>query len=215
MPHCSAKQVFAKHLSNRQEGAIRMKKYTRDMVRRRKRRIDYRLKDRTWEPQEEPMLSTRNIQYEMGSRLRGTAVGGIGMMHLVARRTGLIDGIDSKVEVLKRHLFVSRVRSRDEHRLPHAQWRYVPGRHRAETTGRGLPGCAGRAADSGSDDGWRLLSAIRDKDIDQLMASINETRRKVWSRQPEAFFEMAIVDADGTLAKTGGECKEGMDVAFN
>src|SRR5437867_4868850 len=26
---------------------------------------------------------------------------------------------------------------------------------------------------------------------------------------------MVIVDADGTLAETGGECKEGMDVAYN
>src|ERR1043166_10326415 len=45
-----------------------------------------------------------NIQYEMGDRLRGTAVGGIGMMHLLARRTGLIESIDTNVEVLKRHL---------------------------------------------------------------------------------------------------------------
>jgi len=50
------------------------------------------------------MLSASNIQYEMGDRLRGTAVGGIGVMHLLARRTGLIESIDSKVEVLKRHL---------------------------------------------------------------------------------------------------------------
>ena len=40
----------------------------------------------------------------MGDRLRGTAVGGIGMMHLLARRTGLIESIDTNVEVLKRHL---------------------------------------------------------------------------------------------------------------
>lgn len=81
-----------------------MKKYTRDMVGRRKRRIDYRLRDRTWKPQAERMLSASNIQYEMGARLRGTAVGGMGLMHLLARRTGLIESIDSKVEVLKRHL---------------------------------------------------------------------------------------------------------------
>jgi NAD(P)-dependent dehydrogenase (short-subunit alcohol dehydrogenase family) len=104
MPHCAAKQVFAKHLKQQQEEAFRMKKYTREMVRRRKRRMDYRLRDRAWKPQEEPMLSASNIQYEMGDRQQGTAVGGIGVMHLVARRTGLIDAIDAKVDVLKRHL---------------------------------------------------------------------------------------------------------------
>jgi hypothetical protein len=47
------------------------------------------------------------------------------------------------------------------------------------------------------------------------MASINETRLKVWAKQKEEFFETAIIDADGTLAETGGECKQGMDVAYN
>src|SRR5919108_5082591 len=81
-----------------------MKKYTRDMVRRRKCRIDYRLRDRTWKSQPKPMLKASNMRYEMGARLRGTAVGGIGMMHLLARRVGLIESLDNKVEVLKRHL---------------------------------------------------------------------------------------------------------------
>jgi len=46
------------------------------------------------------------------------------------------------------------------------------------------------------------------------MWSINETRLKVWRQQSEEFFEQAIVDADGTLAKTSGECKQGMDVTY-
>ena len=50
------------------------------------------------------MLSARNIRYEMGDRMRGLSVGGIGMMHQVARRTGLIEAIDKDVHVLKRHL---------------------------------------------------------------------------------------------------------------
>jgi hypothetical protein len=50
------------------------------------------------------MLTASNIQYEMGDRLRGTAVGGIGAMHLLARRTGLIETLDGHVQVLKRHL---------------------------------------------------------------------------------------------------------------
>ena len=45
-----------------------------------------------------------NIRYEMGDRMRGLSVGGIGMMHQVARRTGLIEAIDKDVHVLKRHL---------------------------------------------------------------------------------------------------------------
>ena len=192
-----------------------MKKYTRDMVRRRKRRIEYRLRDRTWKPQQKPMLSASNIQYEMGDRLRGTAVGGVGMMHLLARRTGLIESIDGKVEVLKRH-------------LPYHESDHVLNiAYNALSGGTCLEDIELRRQDEVYLD---ALGAQRipdpttagdfcrrflPEDIEQLMSSINETRLKVWKQQGEEFFEQAIVDADGTLAETGGECKQGMDVSYN
>jgi hypothetical protein len=37
---------------------------------------------------------------------------------------------------------------------------------------------------------------------------------KVWQQQGDDFFEQAIVDADGTLAETLGECKQGMDITY-
>ena len=37
---------------------------------------------------------------------------------------------------------------------------------------------------------------------------------KVWKRQPEEFFEEAVLDMDGTLVETTGECKEGMDISY-
>ena len=45
------------------------------------------------------------------------------------------------------------------------------------------------------------------------MTAVNETRLRVWGRQPAAFFREAMIDADGTLAETTGECKEGMDIS--
>ena len=38
---------------------------------------------------------------------------------------------------------------------------------------------------------------------------------KVWARQPNEFFEQAIIDMDGHLVETTGECKEGMDIAYD
>src|SRR6267378_2631089 len=51
--------------------------------------------------------------------------------------------------------------------------------------------------------------------IEALQTAINETRLRVWRSQPAAFFAEAIIDADGTLAETTGECKAGMDIAYN
>lgn len=192
-----------------------MKKYTRDMVHRRKRRIDYRLRDRTWKAQQKPMLSASNIQYEMGSRLRGSAIGGIGMMQLLARRTGLIESIDGSVEVLKRH-------------LPYHESDHVLNiAYNALSGGTCLEDIELRRQDEVYLDALGaqripdpttagdFCRRFESRDIEQLMASINETRLKVWRQQREEFFEQAIVDADGTLAETGGECKQGMEVTYN
>ncbi len=42
----------------------------------------------------------------------------------------------------------------------------------------------------------------------------NETRLKVWQQQGDAFFEEAIIEADGTMVETTGECKQGMDINY-
>lgn len=191
-----------------------MKKYTREMVRRRKRRMDYRLRDRTWKAQPKPMLKASNIQYEIGDRLRGTAVGGIGAMHLLARRVGLIESIDTQVDVLRRH-------------LPYHESDHVLNiAYNALSGGTCLEDIELRRQDEVYLDtlgaqripdpttAGDFCRRFRAEDVEQLMTAINETRLKVWAQQGEEFFEQAIVDADGTLAETYGECKQGMDVTF-
>jgi len=46
------------------------------------------------------------------------------------------------------------------------------------------------------------------------MDAINETRIGVWKQQPPEFFEEAVIDMDGSLAPTYGECKEGMALSY-
>ena len=50
--------------------------------------------------------------------------------------------------------------------------------------------------------------------IEALHTAINETRVRVWRAQPAEFFAEAVIDADGTLAETTEQCKEGMDIAY-
>jgi len=77
---------------------------TRKRLVQRKQRIGRRLREIHWADQSRPMLAARNIQYEVAARARCVACGGIGAMHLVARRTGLVEALDRNVHVLKRHL---------------------------------------------------------------------------------------------------------------
>ena len=50
------------------------------------------------------MMTATNIHYELADRVQGLSAGGIGAMHLLARKTGLVGSINSMVHVLKRHL---------------------------------------------------------------------------------------------------------------
>lgn len=69
-----------------------------------KLRIEHRLRDREWSAQAEPMMAGKNIHYEMSSRDRGIAIGGIGAMHLLSQRLGVAKAIDSRLHLLKVHL---------------------------------------------------------------------------------------------------------------
>jgi hypothetical protein len=66
-----------------------------------KRRIARRLDKTKLGDCGRPMFTASNIHYEIGDRCRGITHGGIGAMHLLARRLGLIDAIDERLHLLK------------------------------------------------------------------------------------------------------------------
>ena len=184
-------------------------------MRQRQRRIEYRLRDIQWEDQPQPMFTARNIQYEIADRDRGLDFGGIGARHRLVRRTGLIEDIDGELELLKRHLPYHE----SDHVLNIA-YNIVAGgtrlddieiRRNDEVYLDALG--AQRIPDpTTAGDFCRRFDEV---DIETLMNVINEARLRVWQEQPDSFFEEAVIDADGTLAPTTGQCKEGMDISYH
>ncbi len=70
---------------------------------RRKRRIPRRIENQPGVERHRPMMAASNIHYEIADRVRGLAPGGIGAIHLLARKLGLIEDIDRGLHLLKRH----------------------------------------------------------------------------------------------------------------
>lgn len=184
-------------------------------LRNRKRRIEYRLRDKVWAEQSSPMLSGRNIQYELSERTRALDTGGIGVMHRLAQQTGLAEEIDRRVAVLKVHLPYHE----SDHVLNIAynalcggaclediEWRRTNEVYLNALGAQRIPD------PTTAGDFCRRFAA---PDIEALMTAINETRLRVWAKQPAEFFDSATIEADGTMAPTTGECKEGMDVSYN
>src|SRR5207244_4326232 len=60
-----------------------------------------------------------------------------------------------------------------------------------------------------------FLRRFDEASILQLQEANNEARQKVWALQGKAFYERAVIDVDGTVAGTTGECKEGINLSYN
>jgi hypothetical protein len=85
--------------------AFRVNRTYPKILRNRKQRIARRLdSNRRWPEQAQPMLSARNIHFEMAQRDRATNYGGIGALHLLGQKLGLAREIDARLHLLKRHL---------------------------------------------------------------------------------------------------------------
>ncbi len=160
------------------------------------------------------MFCAANIHYEMGDRARGLAYGGIGAMHLLARQTGLAKAIDQKLQLLKMHLPYHE----SDHVLNIAYNILCNGgcledieRLRNDEVYLDALGAQRIPDPTTAGDFCRRYT---EEDVQTLMDIINEVRLRVWAKQPDEFFEQAVIDADGTIAGTTGQCKEGMDMSY-
>ena len=73
-------------------------------IERRKREIARRLDKDDIRGCDQPIMTASNIHYEIADRTRATSHGGIGAMHVLARRLGLSEMIDTHLGLLKLHL---------------------------------------------------------------------------------------------------------------
>src|SRR4051794_5582652 len=161
------------------------------------------------------MMAASNIHYEIAEKVRGIAPGGIGAIHLLARKVGLIHDIDEGLHLLKRHLPYHE----SDHVLNIAynllaggsRLEHIEVRRNDEVYLDALG--AQRIPDPTT--AGDFCRRFTESDVQALMDIFNETRLRVWRRQPEAFFEEAFIDADGTIAPTDGWCKQGVDISYN
>jgi len=162
-----------------------------------------------------PMIAGSNVRYEMSARIEATPCGGIGLIHEMVRSIGLAESIDRRVEVFKRHF--------PYHESDHVlnlTYNIMSGGTRLEDLERlrndeaylNTLGCQRVPDPTTAGDFVRRFEV---EDVKALMAGINETRVRVWkkglSRREK---KLALIDSDGTIAPTTGECKEGMDISY-
>jgi hypothetical protein len=193
---------------------FRVKRGYRKILRNRKARIERRLAPRNWSDQPQPMLRGGNLRYEMAERAGAVGCGGLGAMHTLVQRLGLVKEIDEHLHLLKVHLPYHE----SDHVLNLAYNILAGGvrmgdielRRQDENFLNGLG--AQRIPDpTTAGDFTRRFGA---EDILRLQECINRTRERVWREQPEGFLAEAYIDVDGSIAGTGGECKGGIGLSY-
>jgi Transposase DDE domain group 1 len=181
----------------------------------RKRRITRRLDKNDLGDCSRPKFTASNIHYDLPDRCSGVAYGGIGVMRQIVQQLRLPEAINQHLHVFKIHLpyFES------DHVLNFA--------YNSLCEGTCLEDIELRRNDESFLD---ALGARRIPDpttagdfcrrFDQekiicLMDAIDEVRLRVWAQQPVGFRQRAIVDMDGHILETAGECKQGMDISYD
>ncbi len=180
----------------------------------RKRRIARRIENQPGVEGLQPMMAASNIHYEIAERNRAIAPGGIGAIHLLARKIGLIEDIDRDLQLLKRHLPYHE----SDHvlniaynllaggtRLEHLEVRRNDEVYLDALGARRIPDPT-TAGD--------FCRRFTEADVERLMDTINDVRLRAWKEQPDDFFGEAFIDADGTMAPSGGWCKQGVDLSY-
>jgi hypothetical protein len=186
----------------------------RQQIERRKRRIARRLDKNDNRGCERPMMTAANIHYEIADRVRAMSAGGIGGVHLLVKRLELDRTIDRHLGLLKIHLPYHE----SDHVLNIAYNLLAGGSclehlELVRNNEAYLDALGARRIPDPTTAG-DFCRRFDPCDIFLLQEIFNATRRKVWREQPDAFFEEAVLDADGTMVETSGECKQGMDISY-
>jgi hypothetical protein len=170
--------------------------------------------DRLHAPFGAPQLSRSPIEFELSEKTRAVSHGGLAIIRQLVNNIGLPDALDA-VPVLKLKLPYWE----SDHilnitynflcggtALEHIEYR------RQDPVHLNMLGTHSIPDPTTAGDFCRRYSATQ---IDLLQNYINIVRLKVWALQPSSFFDEAVVDLDGTIAPTYGECKKGIDFSYD
>lgn len=193
-----------------------MKQQDIRILQKRKHKLAKRLDRKQWPAQPGPMFKAKNIHYEMADRIHAINCGGIGAFHLLARNSGLIDAINDNLKLFKIHLPYHE----SDHVLNIAYNTLAGGTClddiellRNDETYMDALGAERIPDPTTAGDFTRRFSEAA---VVALMETVNTVRVKMWDkRMNKEERAEAILDVDGTIAPTTGECKQGMGLSYN
>lgn len=163
-----------------------------------------------------PLLGRANIGYEFSEKTKGVAHGGMGLIARLVAKVGLVEQINSSVQLLRSH----RPYHESDHVLNIAYNALCGGTRlddiEARRSDRVFCDALGVATLPDPTTAGDFCRRFDETSIMALQEAINTSRSAVWAAQPAEFFTAtARIDADASLVPTDGACKQGMDISYN
>lgn len=161
-----------------------------------------------------PMIKPPTIHYELADKQQAIAAGGLGTILQLVKQLDVHGEINRALSLFKLH-------------LP-----YDEGDHVLNISLNLLAGgnCLDHLEDRRCDEAYlNAVGAERipdpttagdfcrrfgEHDIMVLQSAFQRVREKVWKQQPAEFFDLAIIEADGTQIETAGEKKQGIGINY-
>ena len=176
-----------------------MKKNVSRKLNKSKQKIKKRLKRRNWENQPAPMFKGSNIRYDIDGRHSGIGKGGIGVIHQLTRKTGLVNELNDRLHLLKRHLPYHE----SDHVLNMA-YSILAGGSRLEDIGllrndQAWLDALGAKIIPDPTTAGDFARRFDEDDVIALMEAKNTIRKRIWDQQPEVFKKEAVVNIDGGI----------------
>jgi hypothetical protein len=188
---------------------------SKSFLEQRQNRITERL-DPSWQPvRTEPVLEGGNIHYEVSGRIQAIGCGGLGLLQSVVEATGLPELVDLNLDLLKRH----KPYHESDHVLALA-YNILTGGEKIEDLDRlrrneaALDALGARRL-PGATTAGDFLRRFDAEQVGHLIDAMLRASANVWQTRPVSERRLALIDVDGTLVDTTGECKEKMDISFN
>jgi len=170
-----------------------------------------RLAHRDFTSPSQPLLGEVPIRYELADRTRVIPMGGIGAMHTLVTKLHLPEILNEHVSVLKRHLPYwesDHILSQCDNLLTGGKPLQDINRLRLDEGYLEALGVERLPAPSTAGD---FLRRFEETDLVDVQEAINQARQPVWQRMEAERRQLAILDLDGTIVPTEGQCKQGMD----
>jgi hypothetical protein len=160
--------------------------------------------------QPKPIMTASNIHYEMAEKAQGIGYGGIGAIHQMVGRLGLAEEINEHVPLLKVH-----VPYWESDHVLNIAYNVLLGGVRLEDielrrNDEVFLNALGAERIPDPTTAGDFTRRFDPAGIEELMECFNRRRQRVWNKRGRKLLKDAVIDTDGTLAPTHGQCKAGM-----